>query len=210
MPEPGGESRQQQPAGGVVGHRAPQIVDQEAAPHESAQPLDEGDDLMLREMVEKHRAHGAVVRRRGPVGEDIAADQGDGQFGSGAQVAPRDGRGVGIIFDAGEVDRDPPFPRPKACGDGDVAAPRAQVQNPQPPAGRPARRLLGDEAPHQANAAEPAVDQRDEAKALFGQLAVKARPVHPLRFSCARFQHPTSSRLASRFQSGRTAPGPAA
>ena len=75
MPDPCRRADKEQSCRKRRQSRAPEIVDQHAVEHETAEPLQQRDDLCIAEMMEAHGGHGTIIRFGWLVGQDVLVKQ---------------------------------------------------------------------------------------------------------------------------------------
>jgi len=109
--------------------RAPEIVDQHAVEHETAEPLQQRDDLCIAEMMEAHGGHGAIIRFGWLMGEGVLLKQVHLRVTRSGKLSARNVNRVTGYFQADEMEGNVIRMRPPAHCQRDVAASRADVED---------------------------------------------------------------------------------
>ena len=129
MPDPWRRSHHQQSCRQIRQSRAPKIVYQHAVEHETAESLQQCEDLCIAEMMEAHGGHGTIIRFGGLMGEDVLLKQLDCRVACSGKLLVRNVNRVARNLQAGDVQRDIVRPRPPAHSQWDVTASRADVED---------------------------------------------------------------------------------
>jgi hypothetical protein len=120
------------------------------------QPAQQRENLFIAEVVEAHRRHSAIIGLGRLMGEDILLEQFHARICRPAQFLPRQAHRRLGHFKAGDVQGDGVRPRPPAHRQRNVAAPRADVENPQRGGGAASRRFGGQKTADHPDAPETA------------------------------------------------------
>ena len=129
MPDPRRRADKQQSRRQTRQSRAPEIVDQHAVEHETAEPLQQCDYLCIAEMVEAHGGHGTIIWFGWLVGEGVLPKQVHLRVTRSGKLSARNVNRVTGYFQAGEVQGNVVCTRPPAHCQRDVAASRADVED---------------------------------------------------------------------------------
>ena len=109
--------------------RAPEIIDQHAVEHETAELLQQREDLCIAEMMEAHGGHSTIIRFGWLVGEGVLVKQVHLRVTRSGKLPARNVNRVTGYFQAGEVQGNVVRTRPPAHCQRDVAASRADVED---------------------------------------------------------------------------------
>jgi hypothetical protein len=123
--------------------RAPEIVDQHAVDHETAEPPQQRENLCIAEMMKAHGGCGTIVRFGWLVGEGVLLKQSHRRVTRSGKLSARNVNRVAGHFQAGEVQRDAVRARPPTHRQRNVTTSRADVEDAQGGAGMALRRFGG-------------------------------------------------------------------
>src|ERR1017187_4575927 len=129
MPDPRRRADQQQSRRQRRQSRAPEIIDQHAVEHETAEPLQQRDDLRIAEMMEAHGGHGTIIRFGWLVGEGVLLKQVYLRVTRSGKLSGSNLNRVTGYFKAGKVRGKVVRMRPPADCQRDAAPSRADVED---------------------------------------------------------------------------------
>ena len=122
MPDPRRRADKQQSRRQRRQSRAPEIIDQHAVEHETAEPLQQRDDLCIAEMMEAHGGYGTIIRFGWLVGEGVLLKQVHLRVTRSGKLSECNVNRVTGYFQAGEMQGNVIRMRPPPHCQRDVAA----------------------------------------------------------------------------------------